>query len=690
MIPWSGSTPHLHASVGRAGPRRWAAIGLGLIAALTAVLAAPAQPAYAHAQLTGTTPANGARLDTAPAEIVLEFSERVNLVRDGVRLLDAAGAVRDTGPAVVDPTTGRRVRMSVPAGLGTGTYTVSWRVVSADSHPIHGAFAFGVGDVQVVALPDSGAQATSDPGLATAFWLFRWLGYAGLALLSGGLAFLLICWPAGWATRRTRILLLAGWATSLVSAVAVLLTQGPYANGGTLGSLADPALLTGTLGTDYGRFVLARLTILLLGGLLLYWLLRRPADGQTAVVARAAAVLAVALPITWIGTGHANAEASLLARLADATHLTAMAVWFGGLVLLVTAVLSRAEPRPVAEVGATLTRFSTVAMICVGVLVVTGTYQAWRGVGSLSALAGSSYGRLLVFKLAAIGVLLWFGAMSRSVVQRRYVTPAVRAAGESTVDEPELALAGPPVPAARRRASGNARTVAASSASRTAAVSSASRTAAPGSANRAAQSSANRAAPSSAGRTAVSGANRAAVADGVGRAAGASRNARRADRAEREQDQLARKQLRWSVRIEVAIGIAVLAITAQLVATPPGARPAAAEAVAPSTVATQQVGMADGGRIEIELDPARVGPSALTVLVSDPAGRPWDVPEVTANLSLHEQGLGPLPVTLQRVGPGEYASSGLSLPMAGTWQVQVKVRTTEIDQELLQAHLTVG
>jgi copper transport protein len=598
--------------------RRRAAVEFGLVAALAGILvgtfAGPAQPAYAHAQLVGTTPANGARLDTAPAEVVLRFSERVVLVRDGIRLLDATGStVGGAGPARIEPSTPAEVRLPVPAGLGTGTYTVSWRVASADSHPIQGAFVFGVGDVTVVPLPDGGAQAAADPGLAGVFWLFRWLGYAGLALLAGGVLFLFLCWPAGWTHSRARRILLAGWLVSVSSAVAVLLLQGPYAAGRTLGSVADPALLAATAATDFGRYVIARLVLLALFIPLVA--LRRP---QWTFV-----VPAAALPITWIGTGHANADASLLARLSDATHLAAMSAWFGGLAVLVAAVLPGL--RPLGEVAGAVTRFSRLATVCVGVLVVTGTYQAWRGVGSLAALAGSGYGRLLVFKLGAVGVLLWFGAMSRSLVQRRYVHRAV-----STVATPELVAVG----ASSRRGPGQ------------------------------------------------------------------SRGSRRTERAEREQEHLARRQLGWSVRIEVAIGLAVLAITSLLVATPPGARPAAAAAAPAAPVPTSEappaevVGtdleLAGGGRVYVQLDPARVGNSTLIVTILDAARKPWDVPEVTASLTLAAQGIGPLPVTLRKVRPGDYISTGLELPLTGIWQLQVKVRTSDIDLETVRVDMRVG
>src|SRR5262245_43227725 len=124
MVPSSGPARDRSTAwrAGRGASRRRFVAGLlGLFAGLGVVLAAPG-PAYAHAQLIGSTPANGARLARAPAEVTLRCSERVNVVRDGIRLLDASGAVRGTGPARVDPT-GAQVRMPLPADLGNGLYT---------------------------------------------------------------------------------------------------------------------------------------------------------------------------------------------------------------------------------------------------------------------------------------------------------------------------------------------------------------------------------------------------------------------------------------------------------------------------------------------------------------------------------------------------------------------------------------
>ena len=377
-----------------------------------------AGPAQAHAELIGTTPPNGAHLDTAPAQVTLRFSEAVTPVRDGMRLLGPDGRTLRSGQPHAD---GGAVTFSLPGGLGDGIYTVAWRVISEDSHPIEGAFTFSVGAADrgpaLMDVPASPGQ----PGLGVAFGVVRWLGYAGAAALAGGVGFLLLCWPAGWADRRARRLLHGGWAGSVVAAVAAFLLQGPYAAGASAAHLADRELLSETLHTTYGVAVLVRIGLLAVAGPALL----RPASRRT----RAALAVAVAgMLATWPAAGHAHVGRQAAAGFAaDALHLAAMVTWLGGLAMLLICALPWARHRGRLAAAATASRFSRVAFGSVMVLVVTGTYQAWRIVPGWDTLASTAYGRLLDLKVAGLAVILGFAAVSRSVVRRHYGQPATLA-----------------------------------------------------------------------------------------------------------------------------------------------------------------------------------------------------------------------------------------------------------------------
>lgn len=409
-----------------------AVLGAGLGAGLTTLDPAPA---HAHAALVGTSPVSGAQLDSAPSEVRLRFSERITVAAGGVVLQDATGATVPTEPAVVPPEAPTEVRLALPPDLGDGTWIVSWRVVSADSHPISGVLVFSVGVAGPA--PTDPVLAADDPVLPVIFAVFRWSGYAGLALLAGTLCVFVLCWPGGWAARRARRVVTAGWLVSLAGAAGSLLLQGPYAAGRSVAGVADPTLLAVTLDTDYGRYMVARLVLLAVAGGLLLAVPGLP----TRVRDTAALGCGLALPATWIGTGHANTAGGPAQMAVDVAHLVAMSTWFGGLALLAICVLPASAGLPATEVGPAVRRFSLLATTAVATLVVTGVLIAWREVGSLDALAGTRYGQLLAVKLAVVGVLLWLGALSRSVVQRRYARA-----------EPPAAAAEPTASRSRRRA----------------------------------------------------------------------------------------------------------------------------------------------------------------------------------------------------------------------------------------------
>ena len=227
--------------------------------------------------------------------------------------------------------------------------------------------------------------------------------------------FLSVCWPSGWAQRRARRLLTVGWAVSLAAALLGLGLKGPYDAGLGLGQAGRWDLVTEVLGTTYGKALVARLV--LLAGIAIWLGRTRPVLHRTPS-RWAGALVAAALLATFAATGHAAAGSDrALAFPSDMLHLAAMAVWVGGLVMLTTVLLRRHQPVDAAEA---VPAFSRLAAASVAVLVVTGGYQSWRQVGSLPALAGTTYGRELIVKLGLVAVALCFAAASRTWVRRHY------------------------------------------------------------------------------------------------------------------------------------------------------------------------------------------------------------------------------------------------------------------------------
>ncbi|MFF8729918.1 copper resistance CopC/CopD family protein [Streptomyces sp. NPDC015171] len=435
-----------HRRVRRPGPvpavrhrptRRPGALLLLLPALLAGLLLGTAAPASAHAVLRATDPADGTVLRTAPRQVTLAFTESVGLLTDSFRVYDPRNHRVRTGPAGHAPGRSDTARVTLPARLATGTYTVAWRVVSADSHPVSGALTFSVGKrtATAVAPPPERAENPATTALHT---IARYLAYLSAALLLGAAAFVAYCRPPSSAHLRTPVL--AAVAVLLGSTAALYLLRTPYEEGTSPAAALGSAALTHPATTRPGLLLLARLALLLLAAAGAALLRTRRVRLPRRATLAAAGAFAVALCLTWSASDHASAGIQVPAAIVSSTlHLLAMAAWLGGLAALLWTL--RRTPAPAGLPAAVPARFSRLASASVTVLVVTGVYQSWRGLGSWQALTDTTYGRTLLAKLAAVAALLLAAACSRTWTAR-----LARAAAPAPARVPEPA-GGPPPPA---------------------------------------------------------------------------------------------------------------------------------------------------------------------------------------------------------------------------------------------------
>ena len=373
-----------------------------------------AGPAAAHATLISTDPGEGARVQKAPAAVTLDFSEGVSLGAGYARVLGSGGERVDAGTASVD---GGVLTIPLRSGLPDDGYLVTYRVISDDSHPISGAYSFVVGDGELVPAGAAAGQGRTDPVVAAALPLTRWVGFAGLALAIGVPVLALVCWPAGWASARLRRLATWGTLAVAVGAVGSFLLQGPYAAGSGPASLFDPSLLRATAASETGWALLARIGLALASVAVLLPVWRRGTPPSTARVVVAGA-LAAGLVVSTAAIGHPVAGPwPWLAVAVTVVHVAAMSVWLGGLAGLLAAVL-RPEV-PADDVAAVVPRYSRIAFGAVAALVVSGTVQAVREVELPTALFVTTYGWVLVAKLVLVAVVLAAAGVSRVWVQQR-------------------------------------------------------------------------------------------------------------------------------------------------------------------------------------------------------------------------------------------------------------------------------
>lgn len=596
--------------------RRLALLVLVFVLALIAMTGT----ASAHAQLQGSDPPAGDVVATAPQQVTITLDESVEVAANAIQVFDDHLQRVDSARVTRVAGDGNRIQVGLRANLGNGTYTVSWHVSSADTHPVSGTFQFSVGAPSQVTgkVPGVGRNDSA----AFLLGVMRGLGYAGLILAPGVLLVTLALWPAGLAYRRTRRMLYLGLALLGVSALGSMLLQGVAASGRPLSAMWSAPSSLDTHSRKFDTLYALRFYLLVLFGLVLVAAIstetkataraaavavkpgRRPSKAAPAPAAGPllprwamfAAIVAstLALMTTWALAGHAAAGMQTAAAIvADLVHVLAMTVWLGGLALL-TITLRPAERA--GDLAAVLPRFSRLAFSCVAVLVVTGSYQTWRDVGSLDALRSTHFGHLLLIKLGAVLVVLGLGYHARRWVQGQLSPPS------GSWHLPRLI----PKPVTVHAAS-------------------------------------------------------AATFTGAPEAPAANAP-------------LPLRRLQLGLAGEVAIAAVVLGVTAALVVSVPSRQ----SYVRPFT----QTLMASGLQVAVRIDAPRVGDTVLHVTARSTDGTPIPVTGIRGSLTQPAAKIGPLPLRLPNAtgatGNGKQ-DIGLTFPAKGRWVVQLTIQTSSFD-----------
>ncbi|WP_018348146.1 copper resistance CopC/CopD family protein [Longispora albida] len=385
---------------------------LALLAALIAVLL-PAGPASAHAALLRTDPPAGSLVEQAPRDIKLYFSESVDVVPGQLRIIGPDGRRAERGEPKV---TGAEVVIGLREDPPRGTYLVTYRILSEDSHPISGGFSFSIGTVSSTpTVPDGNGEAEVDPVVKKLVPAAKYLGYAGLALMTGPLMLATALWPARLA--RPRRLVWSGFGLLAGSTVLGLYLQAPYVTGSGLFEVSGSDL-SEVLSSKYGFAGLARLAILLAAVPFARRVLAGTAVRSDQVLL---GVLAAAGSLTWPLAGHPSASpAPPLTVGVDAVHLLAMAVWLGGLAGLAAYLLPKGNER---ELGAILPVWSRWAGWAVAALVVAGLAQALIEIGTLEALFKTRYGQYVLIKAGLLAVLMGVAFYARKLIALARTNP---------------------------------------------------------------------------------------------------------------------------------------------------------------------------------------------------------------------------------------------------------------------------
>jgi copper transport protein len=381
--------------------------GIVFVSVLLAAIA-QAGAALAHASLIRSEPADRAVVALPPSVLTLIFNEPVSPLV--FRLVGPSGEATELKDVAADNAT---VTIRLLDRLGSGTHLLSWRVISADSHPVGGALTFSIG--QPSARPAT-PHLDSDRGvLGAAVWIARLALYIGLLLGVGGTFY------AEWIAAeplspRVGKIVAAALECGLVAAVISVGLQGVDALGLSLSDLKQPKVWTAGLATSYGFTATIAAGAMIVG---LAALRSSPERGR-----RLSLLGLVGVGVALAASGHASAaEPQVLTRPAVFLHGVAVAFWIGALLPLAAAM--RAPKRRQVE----LTRFSRAIPIAIVVLVASGTVLAVVQLRRFDALWTTDYGLVLSGKLAAVLVLLALAAVNRYALTSRVMDGDGIAAG---------------------------------------------------------------------------------------------------------------------------------------------------------------------------------------------------------------------------------------------------------------------
>jgi len=364
--------------------------------------------ASAHAILESSSPEASALLASSPKEIRLDFDEQVEDTLGDIRVYDSEQREVSIGKTVRSASDVSIVSAEMPM-LKNGVYVVVWRVVSADGHPVTGAFPFEIGTkstgTSAALLEEVLNRTETTSPLGNPMSTLRLLGFLGLILLIGCVSLL---WRSPLlGNARVRKTLRYSSMFIAVSSLGLLLMQGPYTAGKSWGSLFDSVLIGDVLQTRLGLALFIRAICAVAWGLI--------ALTASATVSRRWRIGVIATAVTTIATyatsGHQSAGTlpGIFVPL-GMIHLAAISTWVGALLAL--AVVSKEN-----NVEDEAKRFSQMATWSMPVVVVTGVVQGLHLLGGISTINETNFGKLLLLKTLLVGAVVVFGSKARGKLQ---------------------------------------------------------------------------------------------------------------------------------------------------------------------------------------------------------------------------------------------------------------------------------
>jgi copper transport protein len=414
--------------------------GAAAFVALVVALAAPAS-AFAHAALLRTFPSASVVVVKPPKELDMTYSEAVEPQFATVSVTDPAAHQEATAKPHRSPSNPDTLVTPLRPNLPQGWYLVYWRVISADGHPVRGAFTFAVGPNEGPA-PQFVIPSLTESAATPVLLIARWATFL-LAMCAVGLLILrtLIARDVprrvpGASLRSISTAFFVSIGLALVATpIYVVISTAKFAQRSVfdLGNVV-PLITASNFGRSYLDFELVLALLALAGGIAI-WLDvgDRKQRSVAALLALTGALAAAgsALLIPGLAGHAAQTTPRWLSLGLDSLHLAAGSIWIGGLVGLLVLGFRLGELR-VQALTASVPRFSRLALVTVIVLVGSGIGSSLQHFPTLASLWETSYGKSLILKLIFLAGTIAIAAVNFTRTAPQFVRAAAGIAGAGT------------------------------------------------------------------------------------------------------------------------------------------------------------------------------------------------------------------------------------------------------------------
>jgi copper transport protein len=614
---------------------------------------------YAHAFVINSNPSPSQTLESPPTKVEVYLSEPVDLRYSKLSVIGQDGKQIDNKNVQYVNGDQTALTITLPQDIKDGLYTVSTKMLSQiDGHVTDNAFVFGVGEAEVPnSVSNESLQSSSSSQLSILDAIARFPALVGQVMIVGAAFATLWLWKpmskinwlkSAFAQTRNRVdrslikLIVVGSVVLVLSDFGMIYVQAYSIDAGIADAIA----------TKFGTIWIARTleSFVVLGIAVVIYLKLKKTNSTISSKQDIVSILVVGLAILATTTliGHSSAIGNVIPISIDFMHNLAASIWIGSVIYLAFVVVPKIKQAPLEEyvkasvLSIIIPRFSTIPVVVLGIIVITGPFLLYILETNLDLILASLYGKALIAKLVLAAVMISIGGYNQTVIYRQSLKVAaiamITSSSTSTTSSPSTRTVGN----SNNRSSSMKR-----------------RHGAP----KQTQNNNNKELPSSSSSSSSSNSYRHYIPK-----------------------MSIVSKLNTTTKIEAIVGILLLVAVAVLVNTGLPASEfqnqqqkiqqkiqAQAQTLSSKNIEYQTFTkfVENGTRVKLSIDPFTPGNNNFKISFLDQNRNPLDIKSVKLKLTQIEQGIGPIEVDTKQISKGLF-SANAAFGLSGEWNVLVE------------------